>query len=63
MNTGKALQTWRKRNGLTQEEVAKELGVHVRTYRRWEAGSFPPDANELKQLERRWPGLVMQVLR
>lgn len=32
----------RSRLGLTQIEMARELGVSIRTYRRWENGKIRP---------------------
>jgi transcriptional regulator with XRE-family HTH domain len=54
--TGKELQAWRRKKGLTQEELAKCLGVIRITITRWETGvravpSFLPLA--LEALENR----------
>lgn len=54
--TGKELQAWRKKQGLTQEELALGLGVIRITITRWETGvravpSFLPLA--LEALENR----------
>jgi len=39
--TPDTLRAVRARLGLTQTEVANELGVDLRTYQRWEAGDTP----------------------
>jgi transcriptional regulator with XRE-family HTH domain len=54
--TGKELQEWRRRMGLTQEGLAQRLGVIRLTVARWETGtraipSFLPLA--LEALENR----------
>lgn len=33
-----ATQAWRHKLGIAQSEAAKTLGVHLRTWQRWEAG-------------------------
>lgn len=45
----------RQRMGATQEQMAKLMGVHVRTWTRWELGEIPmpePAAKLLARLER-----------
>lgn len=32
----------RQKNGLTLQQVADELGVHLKTVHRWETGESPP---------------------
>ncbi|MCL5123045.1 MAG: helix-turn-helix domain-containing protein [Deltaproteobacteria bacterium] len=54
--TGKELQEWRRKRGLTQEGLARRLGVIRLTVARWETGtraipSFLPLA--LEALENR----------
>lgn len=39
--TADALRDARKAAGISQEELAAVLGVHYRTYQRWEAGEVP----------------------
>jgi len=39
---GKAMQTLRKKIGLTQAALAKHLGVSARTVREWESGGRYP---------------------
>ena len=47
---GKFLQTLRKENGLTQEQLAERMGVSRRTISRWETGSNMPDMDILMEL-------------
>lgn len=46
----KALRLWRKRSGLTQEEIAVRVGVHRDTYGRWELGKAAPHDAQLGAL-------------
>ena len=50
VKTGKFLQELRKENGLTQEQLAEQLGVSRRTVSRWETGSNMPDMDILIEL-------------
>ncbi len=50
VKTGKFLQELRKENGLTQEQLAEQLGVARRTVSRWETGSNMPDMDILIEL-------------
>lgn len=63
MTVAMALKKWREKNGITQVELAAELGVSVRTVSRWEAGLFAPDLAELKRMEKKWPGITLMVMR
>ena len=47
---GKFLQELRKENGLTQEQLAEQMGVARRTVSRWETGSNMPDLDVLIDL-------------
>ena len=47
---GKFLQELRKEKGLTQEELAEQMGVARRTVSRWETGSNMPDLDVLVEL-------------
>ncbi len=42
----------RKKLGMTQEQLARELGVTVGTVNRWENGRFRPSPLALRGLER-----------
>ncbi len=45
-----SLKAIRVNKNLTQEEVAKELGISPATLSRWESGSRSPRLSELKKL-------------
>ena len=47
---GKFLQELRKEKGLTQEQLAEQMGVARRTVSRWETGSNMPDLDVLLEL-------------
>ena len=47
---GSFLQKLRKEKGITQEQLAEQLGVARRTVSRWEAGSNMPDLDVLVEL-------------
>lgn len=47
---GKLLQELRKEHGLTQEQLAEQMGVARRTVSRWETGSNMPDMDILIDL-------------
>ena len=47
---GKFLQELRKEKGLTQEQLAEQMGVARRTVSRWETGSNMPDLDILVEL-------------
>ena len=38
MNLGKQIKAFRQRRGLTQEALARELGVSGQTVSKWESG-------------------------
>lgn len=43
IKTGAFLKNLRRERGITQEQLAEELGVSGRTISRWETGSNMPD--------------------
>jgi transcriptional regulator with XRE-family HTH domain len=45
-----ALRKVREEQGLTQKYVAKRLGVHIDTYRRWEQNAQQPSVKHIGQL-------------
>ncbi len=47
---GTFLQTLRKEKGLTQEQLAEQIGVARRTVSRWETGSNMPDLDLLIEM-------------
>ena len=49
-NFGERLRTFRKKTGITQEELADILGISYMTVRRWEAGKVTPRIDEIKAL-------------
>ncbi len=50
VKTGQFLQELRKEKGLTQEQLAAEMGVTRRTVSRWETGNNAPDLDILIEL-------------
>ncbi|MBQ9526701.1 MAG: helix-turn-helix transcriptional regulator [Fretibacterium sp.] len=44
------LRKFRKKAGLTQEELAERVGVHLNTISQWENGLFTPKTLKLKKL-------------
>ena len=50
IKVGAFLQTLRKEKGLTQEQLAEQVGVARRTVSRWETGSNMPDLDVLLEL-------------
>ena len=44
------LRDLRRKNNLTQAELAERLGVHENTIRRWETGDNEPRSNDLLKL-------------
>lgn len=37
----------RKKNGITQKDLAQKLGVHITTIKNWEGGNCYPDAKNI----------------
>lgn len=50
VNIGKALKELRKANGLTQQQVADNLGISRVNYTRYETGASNPDYETLLML-------------
>lgn len=44
------LKEWRTQSKLTQPQAAKLLGLHMRTYTRWEWHGIPPGLREVVRL-------------
>lgn len=47
MSLCEKLQTLRKKNGLSQEELAEKLGISRQAVSKWESGQSAPDLNKL----------------
>lgn len=60
---GDYLQQRRKAAGLTQKDVAEELGVVDRTISDWEAGRYPPSYDLLLRFIRLINGQVEEVVK
>lgn len=50
MNLGQQLAKARKKNGMSQEEVAEKLGVSRQTISKWELDETDPDIYQAKKL-------------
>lgn len=51
MKTERAhIRTFRQKTGLTQEAVAKQVGVSLTTFKRWEYGETEPTISDIKRL-------------
>jgi DNA-binding NarL/FixJ family response regulator len=48
------------REGLTQQDVAKQLGVSVRTVNRWVGGETEPRMRDLRRLQERFGDLPLK---
>ena len=48
MNLGKKIAELRKKNNLSQEELAEKVGVARQTISKWEIGVTTPDINQVK---------------
>lgn len=52
MEIGKKIQDLRKKNGLSQEELADKVGVARQTISKWELGETSPDLKQSKELSK-----------
>lgn len=52
MEIGKKIMGLRKKNGLSQEELAEKVGVARQTISKWELGETSPDLKQAKELSR-----------
>ena len=52
MEIGKKIMDLRKKNGLSQEELAFKVGVARQTISKWELGETSPDLRESKELSK-----------
>jgi transcriptional regulator with XRE-family HTH domain len=60
---GEYLQQQRKASGLTQRDVAEELGVVDRTVSDWEAGRYSPSFDLMVRFVRLINGRIEEVIR
>ena len=52
MEIGKKIMSLRKKNGLSQEELAEKVGVARQTISKWELGETSPDLKQSKELSK-----------
>ena len=52
MEIGNKIMELRKKNGLSQEELAEKIGVARQTISKWELGETTPDLKQSKELSR-----------
>lgn len=52
MEIGKKIMELRKKNGLSQEELAEKVGVARQTISKWELGETAPDLKQSKELSK-----------
>ena len=52
MDIGKKIMELRKKNGLSQEELADKVGVARQTISKWELGETSPDLKQSKELSK-----------
>ena len=52
MEIGKKIMNLRKKNSLSQEELAEKVGVARQTISKWELGETSPDLKQAKELSR-----------
>ena len=50
MNLATRVLQFRKKRGLTQQQMADELGVHITQIKRYEAGTSQPSVDGLKKI-------------
>lgn len=52
MSVAANIRMYRKKAGLTQIDLASDIGVSIATLRRWEAGETGPSAHKIAELAR-----------
>ena len=52
MNLGNKISSLRKKNSLSQEELAEKVGVTRQTISKWELEETTPDINQAKMLSK-----------
>ena len=60
---GAFLKELRKEKGITQEQMADELGVSGRTISRWETGSNMPDISLLVEIAEFFDVSIPEIIR
>ena len=50
MNLGNKIMTLRKKNNLSQEDLAEKVGVTRQTISKWELEETTPDINQARKL-------------
>jgi transcriptional regulator with XRE-family HTH domain len=59
---GHRLRAWREAAGLTQRELARQLGVHHSNIQFWESGAVPPRSDVLAPMAKLLGVRVEQLL-
>ncbi len=59
---GKFLASLRQEAGLTQEQLAEELGTTNKTVSRWECGNYMPPVEMLELLSRRYGITINEII-
>lgn len=59
---GKFLASLRQESGLTQEQLAEELGITNKTVSRWECGNYLPPVEMLELLSRRYGITINEII-
>ena len=61
MTASKAIQKWRKRHGLTYDDIGRAAKVTKQAVYQWVKGDAGPDVETIKRLNMRWPGLTREM--
>lgn len=59
---GKFLASLRQEAGLTQEQLAEELGTTNKTVSRWECGNYMPPVEMLELLSRKYGVTINEII-
>ena len=63
MNIGNNISALRKKKGITQEELANELGVSAQAVSKWENGTSDPSTSNLFALAKLYGVSVEELLK
>ncbi len=63
MNIGNNISALRKKKGITQEELANELGVSAQAVSKWENGTSDPSTSNLFALAKLYGISVEELLK